>query len=320
VHAGLHWTTFWPTLGGTSGLGSAVLGLSWIGSLLGDSAYAASARLLAAQVTEDDVDRHGEADIERGLAGYLLALLSVAHTFEDDDRERRLRQVERRLLDLGRIEPNGGLGWPALDGRTHAGFAHGAGGIAVALARRASATGSPGALDAVRAAWRSERRLFAEHGGQWPYVGSAGAPVVMAGWCHGAPGIALARVAAPQDVWDEEVSGEIAAAIAATLRSPAARLDHLCCGTLSRVEALFTAGRLIGDSSVVEQAEARAGQLALRILEEGPEAVRTAGFETGQFRAGFFQGLAGIGYQLLRVAEPERVPSVLAFQSAGVLR
>jgi hypothetical protein len=32
------------------------------------------------------------------------------------------------------------------------------------------------------------------------------------------------------------------------------------------------------------------------------------------FEPSFFQGLSGIGYQLLRLAAPERLPSVLAFE------
>ena len=33
------------------------------------------------------------------------------------------------------------------------------------------------------------------------------------------------------------------------------------------------------------------------------------------FEPGFFQGLSGIGYQLLRLAAPSRLPSVLSFES-----
>jgi GNAT superfamily N-acetyltransferase len=41
----------------------------------------------------------------------------------------------------------------------------------------------------------------------------------------------------------------------------------------------------------------------------------SSGFEYPVFDPGFFQGLSGIGYQLLRVAAPSVVPSVLAFES-----
>ncbi|MEI6174293.1 MAG: lanthionine synthetase LanC family protein [Bacteroidota bacterium] len=32
------------------------------------------------------------------------------------------------------------------------------------------------------------------------------------------------------------------------------------------------------------------------------------------FNPGFFQGISGIGYELLRLAWPEKIPSVLVFE------
>jgi lantibiotic modifying enzyme len=94
-----------------------------------------------------------------------------------------------------------------------------------------------------------------------------------------------------------------------------ARLDHLCCGTLSRAEGLLTAGLKCGRREWVGAAEALAGPVAERLQREGIRAARTAGFEHGLFQPGFFQGVSGIGYELLRLSRPEWLPSVAGFES-----
>ena len=85
---------------------------------------------------------------------------------------------------------------------------------------------------------------------------------------------------------------------------------------MGRGEALLVMGRRTGDARAVAAAEALATTIAERASAEGARGVRTEGFEHRTFHPGFFRGLAGIGYQLLRTAAPERLPSVLGFEPA----
>ncbi|HEX8358514.1 MAG TPA: lanthionine synthetase LanC family protein, partial [Longimicrobium sp.] len=118
-------------------------------------------------------------------------------------------------------------------------------------------------------------------------------------WCNGAVGVALGRV-----TYGAEPS-------AAVLRAAGeweigAATDHPCCGHLGRAELLLAAGRQ-------ERALALAGELVARartartyqIARELPDA-RAA--------PAFFQGVSGIGYQLLRLTHPATLPSVLSFR------
>ena len=61
---------------------------------------------------------------------------------------------------------------------------------------------------------------------------------------------------------------------------------------------------------------ALAAGVAERARTSGRFGLRSSEFEARAFRPGFFQGLSGIGYQLLRTAAPNRLPSVLGFQTA----
>jgi lantibiotic modifying enzyme len=90
--------------------------------------------------------------------------------------------------------------------------------------------------------------------------------------------------------------------------SPIAALDHVCCGNGGRIETLLEAGRRTGDRRFLD----RARDLGLRVIDR---AKAQGGYRLGnpnRFRAvSFHQGLAGIGYQWLRLYRPDEIPSVL---------
>jgi lantibiotic modifying enzyme len=215
---------------------------------------------------------------------------------------------------------HGAAAWPSRDGRLLAGFAHGAAGIAYALARLFKITGNENYLEAAAAAHRFERRLFSAVHGNWPVVGAegdsvSGAPVFMTAWCHGAPGLGLARALALDVMSDEEILAEIGSAVTTTLGAERHSSDHLCCGNLGRADFLLTVGRRLQKSELVDSARAIAGRSAERARERGHFALPSTPFEYRVFAPGFFQGLAGIGYQLLRTAAPSKLPSVLGFEA-----
>ena len=54
--------------------------------------------------------------------------------------------------------------------------------------------------------------------------------------------------------------------------------------------------------------------VAARVLSQGRLGMRGRGFHWGAPAPEFFQGLAGMGYQLLRASSPSVLPSVLAFE------
>ena len=58
-----------------------------------------------------------------------------------------------------------------------------------------------------------------------------------------------------------------------------------------------------------------AAQVVQRARQKGHFRLSSTGFEYRVFDIGFFRGLSGIGYQLLRMAAPGRLPSVLGFEA-----
>lgn len=305
----------WTGIGAASGLGSAVYALACMGRLLGDGSLAALAVAHAQRLTLPRIQADHRFDVEAGAAGAILSLLALYAESGEAWLLERAQACGRRLLEAQRETGPDAAGWPGPDGLVRAGFAHGAAGIAYALARLHAETRAPELLPAVRRAWRHERRLYSPADRNWPVLRPGGGTALLTAWCHGAPGIALARALTPPAAVDAETAGEVALAVATTLDAPPSSHDHLCCGGMGRAEVLLVVGQARADEALVWEAQRRAALLAARVLEAGRAGLRVAGFESGAFRPGFFRGWSGIGYQLLRTAAPARLPSVLAFEA-----
>jgi type 2 lantibiotic biosynthesis protein LanM len=303
------------SVGICSGRASIPYAMALAGTLLNDENLVARARDQAAAIPEDAIGSDVVLDVEGGAAGALLAFLAV-DAAAPDARLRALaaRCASRLVAAQVRKGPEHGAWASGVDGRAHAGFAHGAAGIAYALGRWARHSGSGETGAAIRDAWGFERRLHAGNDGTWPTIRRDGSRLVMATWCHGAPGIALARALATSATGDPELMQEIVAAMTLTLSAPPSDFDHPCCGNLGRAEAALIAGLRCGNSDWISHAMATTRAAAARIMSGGRRGMRAAGFKGGAPVPGFFQGLSGIGYQLLRIATPFAVPSVLAFE------
>jgi type 2 lantibiotic biosynthesis protein LanM len=304
------------SLGAGTGVGSVVYGLLWCARIGGDTVALEQARRLAAGVTPERIAAERELDVEGGVAGFLLALLALQAETADPSLLDLAIACGRRLVDAQQTAEPAGAAWPARDGALNAGFAHGAAGIASALARLHAVAPDANLAAAVRAAHAYERSRFSAGAGNWAHLRGQGGAVWLMAWCHGAPGVALARASAPAVQGDAEGrEADIVAAAAATRSAKPSAHDHLCCGSLGQADVLLSVGRSRGDEDLVGRAREMAQAVAARILARGFRGARVTGFEQQVYQPGFFRGLSGIGYQLLRTAAPERLPSVLAFEA-----
>jgi lantibiotic modifying enzyme len=281
-------------IGGLVGLGARIYALVTIGNLLGTGEPLREAQRLAAQITPERIEADARFDVTLGAAGALLALLALEAALPAEHHE------GPEPLDLA-----AGCVRHLLTHRlpTETGFAHGAGGIAYALARFAARTGDPRAQAAARQAIACERSLLGQSASQTT-------------WCRGVPGIALARLGALDVLDDAEIRAEIHAALATTRTAGLTPMDHLCCGNLGRAEVLLEAGTSLDDRDLVESAQDLARQVLARAVERGGFSWLPSG-EIGSFDPSFFKGAAGVGYTLLRLTTPRSLPCVLRLGSAS---
>jgi lantibiotic modifying enzyme len=255
-------------------------------------------------------------DIISGSAGAILALLVLynKNSSQSDVLEQAIA-CGNHLLNHRLASNSGYRTWATLDGKFLTGFSHGAAGIAYALLRLYQVTNKAIFLEAAQEAIAYERSVFLSEEGNWPdfrLLSTEKGFACQCAWCHGATGIGLARVAGLKILDTDGIQQDIEAAINTTKKYKLQDqdVDHLCCGNLGRVEFLFTAARKLSQPNLLEISLEEAAQVVARAEQKGGF---TYGFGLGN-NPGFFRGASGIGYQLLRLAYPDQLPSVLLWE------
>ncbi|MBE3552555.1 MAG: type 2 lantipeptide synthetase LanM family protein [Kyrpidia tusciae] len=300
------------------GLGSVLYAASHLGPMLDVPNWEEDVKRMVAQLGEAvEADRY--YDLLSGGAGVIHVLLNVHEQLGlgdalevavryGDHLCRNRKQAEQGAAWLGEGTGEKGL----------AGMAHGTAGIAWALLRLAAATGDGAYRQTAEEGLAYERSVFHPEAGNWEdrrY--EAGRALGSVSWCHGAPGIGLSRSASLGLVSPDRrgvMMDELRIALRTTCSRGVGRSHCLCHGDLGNAELLLQAGRRLGNANLVEKAR----WVGARVVENKREAGRYRhGVPMGLETVGMWLGAAGIGYQLLRLAEPARVPSVLTVEGAG---
>jgi lantibiotic biosynthesis protein len=295
-----------------------------VGTLLGEQELRdRAAQLLHKCVHERQQER--EFDLLSGDAGAIVACLLLREMLDDAS-----------LLDLAvwlgdellQNADNAGTGssWrsPGLPDRHNlTGFSHGTAGIGYALLELFHGTGDVKYRAAAERAFAYERSWFNAEQGNWPDLRGEGKqrkrhplPLAFATyWCHGAPGIGMARLRAYELLNDATCKDEARVALHTTYTQLKATLHagngnfSLCHGLTGSAEVLLYGRQVLG------QEWTDTSMLALEVAEAGIDASKrrggawSCGITMGE-TPGLLLGLAGIGHFYLRLHNPA-IPSVL---------
>ncbi|BAZ21327.1 hypothetical protein NIES4073_22050 [Kalymmatonema gypsitolerans NIES-4073] len=299
-------------IGGGIGLGSIVYSLVRVSQFLDEPELLDVASQGASLITQESIASDRQFDIISGSAGAILGLLSLYQAKPDPAVLERATALGYHLL-INRTKSDSGFrAWATLEGKLATGFSHGAAGIAYALLRLYKITQETVFLEAAEEAIAYERSVFSPSAGNWQDV-REDKPSFMTSWCHGAPGIGLGRLGGLSILDTPEIRQEIAVAINTTQQFGLPNLDHLCCGNFGRMEVLLVGASKLSSSELRETVQKQAAWVVARAKQVGtfylfPE------LPADVYNPGFFQGTAGIGYELLRLAYPESLPSVLLWE------
>lgn len=252
-------------------------------------------------------------DLVSGSAGLIVVLLGLQEHCPSRKTLSLAEQCGDHLLQHAQRMPQG-TGWITFANAPAplAGFSHGAAGIAWALIKLASATGERRFREMAVEALQYERSLFSIQHGNWPdlrtvHSDDQAVPYPVS-WCHGAPGIGLSRALILDHYQDDRIHGEITAAARATLSRNLGLNDSLCHGDLGNYDAVLHSAKFVQDSTLQDAIRAVPSRILAGIRQRGWKCGVPMEVET----PGLMVGVAGIGYGLLRLADPVRVPSVIA--------
>ena len=302
---------------GIARLGGIIYSLVKISYFLHDPCFIEMAEKLVMLITPSSISTDQQFDVVLGVAGVILGLLTLYRASGNQKALDLAMLCGRHLLSNRVITNLGYKTWKTLNGKLLTGFSHGAAGIAYTLLCLYQFTGENALLEAANEAITYEKSVFNPDISNWPdlrFCSTDSRATYSSSWCHGAPGIGLARIAGLNILDTNEIRADIEAAINTTNQyNRLTELDDLCCGNMSRVECLFTAAQKLSQQQLQVAALNQTAKILARAKERGTFSF-SSNWRSSPYLPGFFKGVSGIGYQLLRLAHPDLLPSVLIWE------
>ncbi len=321
-------------LGYSNGVGGYIAGLWTAGRYTGSAEAADAAIKLLQAISEKAIFRDTVLDLLGGISGLVFALTQEEELRRDprsaEDTRQLLKWCGKHLLAERSKTTESHQVWNSKEGsQPLTGLGHGVSGIALALVKIYETIGGREYFDAAVEAIAYENAVYEEDRSNWPDYRidkrkpeSINIPMdlvnqkkFMSGYCAGAPGIGLARLgllrtaeANPElkkaldrdikrtDHFMKEVSTEIR--------------DHLCCGRTGGIDFLIEKAMRLDDAEAMECAKELISTLLSEKRERGHYSLMNS---DGRYvkNPTLFQGTAGIGYEMLRIAAPGIIKSVL---------
>ncbi len=305
-------------IGGAAGLGSIIYCLVKMSQFLQETELLADAQKFANLITPELIASDKDLDIVKGAAGAILGLLALYNETKDGAVLDKAVICGQHLVEHQMSSEDGIGAWKTFAQKPLTGFSHGAAGIAYSLLRLYKVTQQDAFLKVASEGIAYERSVFEPSVANWPNFIVSGdsenvTPGFMVSWCHGAPGIGLGRLGGLSILDTDEIRQDIEAALLTTKNYNWQGVAHLCCGQFGRIEMLLVAAQKLQRKELRDIAQLRAAWVIANASKTGAFKL-FLNLPSEVFIPCFFQGNAGIGYELLRLAKPEVLPSVLLWE------
>lgn len=308
--------------GAYSGFSGYVYVLSHLGRFFGDQDLINDARSALGQV-EEGLDEESSHSLIGGASSAVLALESSRHIFPPDTANRVIEKC-CRMIAQNAVNQESGIGWfeDINSIKPLTGFSHGTAGYAAALMIGGTMLDNK---EFINIAWNAityERNNFSRENANWIDFRSAvtlDAPhEFMTAWCHGAPGIALSRIRMLPFVESkerkEEMLDEIRVAAKTCMEFGIGHNHSLCHGDLGNLDFLLQASRIMQDETLERHVYCCASSVLENMRNSGwKHGIGSPGDNGRKFDLpGLMIGIAGTGAGLLRLAQPNATPNILA--------
>jgi|LSQX01.3.fsa_nt_gb type 2 lantibiotic biosynthesis protein LanM len=299
-------------IGGMDGIGSLIYGLTKVGEYCNAKLYISAALRLSKLLTKEVIENDKKFDIISGSAGCLLSLLKLYSNCK-----------KKHLLELAIICGNHLVesqhrntifpkAWSVDNEVPLTGFSHGSAGISYSLMKLYQITNdSKYKLSSLKGI-EYEQELYKKNNEYPDLRENIHNKDAMYSWCHGLTGILLSRIAISKIYSNLEIEEEIARGIIVINSKYTSIIDHICCGNFGKVDTLLQYSMYHNNSTTMKMAKVMAKKLVLKsklnngyIINNLPQKFVSPTL---------FQGLSGIGYELLRVNNPENIDSVLLLE------
>jgi type 2 lantibiotic biosynthesis protein LanM len=297
------------------GYGSAIYVLTHLYKLWKEEYLLDEARQLIDEI-ELYVAKDKNFDLLSGSAGTILVLLN----FYDLTGYKKALDIAIECghhLIKNSIKMQTGVAWSISSNHTPlSGISHGTAGIALALMRLAKNTGDQVFLNIAIKAIEYENSTFDKEEDNWldlRAINDQHKAKSVVHWCNGAPGIGIARLRMLDYYPLDSMYDDLDKAINITINKGFQSINYsLCHGDLGNLELLLLAAKKQDKyKSLIPFVYKKASNIVKHVIEDNYN--WKCGIPGGQQTPNFMVGLAGIGYELLRLYNND-LPSVLALE------
>ena len=279
-------------IGGATGLGSIVYSLVQISHFLAEPDLIEDAIKVASLITTEAIAQDGSLTLMNGTAGTLLACLKLSEV-EPSALEQAIACGEHllALLEIVCECPKTGL-------------AQGLTGIAYALSQLFEVTQNPKYMTGVQKAIAPKQNRQDTNLKEIMFNNS---------WTSGIAGMGLGRLGISSVLNTPAIQQEIERSITQTQKHCLSDVDSLAWGNFGRIETLLVASQTLNRRELYDFVLQATTTLVRQAQSRGRFNLNSSSVPA-IYNPGFFQGTTGIGYQLLRIAYPHLLPSILLWE------
>lgn len=297
------------------GISGVIYLLCHASALAGDSRYFSSVENILAWL-DTRIGKEEAFDILSGYSGVIIAS-ALYYRLSKSEQALNLAIKLGGYLKESAQEMETGLGWTYGQPIPLTGLSHGVSGVALALLELDAIHPQGSWAETALGALQYENSHLVEKAGNWKdfreHIMKSAPPsyVNMMAWCNGAPGIGIGR--ARMLKLKPELSmlmSDVSTALRSTYNLGFGQNHSVCHGDFGNLETLLVGNELMRNPDLQKGISSICNGLVTSIRLNGYVCGTPLNVET----PGFFTGVAGIGYQLLRLANPESIPSVLGLE------
>lgn len=300
--------------GGTTGVGSIIYGFSKLFEYTDDRSYLNNATMFFNSLSNKNIKSSLRQDVVSGNAGLMLSLIKLFEFKKDSSVRSMLNDCYKELIESG-YEKGNFTAWSYQMNKKLVGFSHGSSGILYAIARYCQLFREEKCIEVLSDILKFETKQFNKDYCNWPDSRFSEVSFDAVSWCHGAIGIGMSRLDLIGDL-DLGIltRQDIKNSIKKMLDTGGHFLDTVCCGNGGRIDFILEVQRKgYKDDSLNNYLFWLINNLLKRYDADGDFRYFSK-FKTDDTNVGFYQGISGIGYQLLRYKKREDYKSVLLFK------
>lgn len=305
-------------VGGFGGLGGFIYLLTHLSRLWNDPSLLAQA-LEIVPLLPSLIEKDTRFDLIYGSAGCIVSLINL-HKFVTSSED--LQQIKNiavqcgnHLISKAELTLQGKAWVTTPEKKPPLGMSHGVAGIAWSLLELSDFTKDSSFASTAKEALSYERSFFSPQMGNWPDINrddtddaNNSNEKFRITWCHGATGVGIARLLSIKHLSNDKlIEQELSTAIKTVIKGGFGNNHSLCHGDLGNLDFLLQVTENQHGYKIKSQVQNIASIIFNNISKQG----WLCGTPLSVESPGLMVGIAGIGYQLLRLVLPDLVPSVL---------